>query len=332
MNKVTMTQIAQELGVSRSLVSYAIKGKYGVSEDTKRKIILKAVEMGYFKTPHASIKVSKNIAIVIGKEFLGEESFFHRIVKGVEFSAISKKFNPKIMSISENDNVDAFISEIVDLKPSGVVVVRQLDGELEKRFKNLNFPMVFIDLIYPNSECFEVRVNNFSNMYCLTERLIEKGFDDFVFIGDISWATSFRERYNGFVTACVDHNVKYEGITRKSHSNEAFNYMETERFLKQNSGKVLVCANDSIAFMIYKIINDLGKRIPYDFSVVGFDDITCASSMTPPLTTMHIPKFEMGSVAFDLLYEQLSLGKDKGRVVCLNASLIERASVLNINK
>ena len=60
MNKVTMTQIAQELGVSRSLVSYAIKGKYGVSEDTKRKIILKAVEMGYFKTPHASIKVSKN--------------------------------------------------------------------------------------------------------------------------------------------------------------------------------------------------------------------------------------------------------------------------------
>jgi len=47
---------------------------------------------------------------------------------------------------------------------------------------------------------------------------------------------------------------------------------------------------------------------------------------------MHIPKFEMGSVAFDLLYEQLSLGKDKGRVVCLNASLIERASVLNINK
>ena len=94
---------------------------------------------------HSFIKVSKNIAIVIGKEFLGEDSFFHRIVKGVEFSAISKKFNPIIMSVSENDNVDAFISKIVDLKPSGVVVVRQLDGELEKRFKNLNFPMVFID-------------------------------------------------------------------------------------------------------------------------------------------------------------------------------------------
>ena len=328
-----MTKIAEELGVSRSLVSYAIKGKYGVSEEMKRKIVLKAIEMGYFKTAHASLKFSKNIAIVIDEIHLSSDSFFHRIVKGVEYATIEKKFVPRIINYESDEGVERFVSKIIDLNPRGIIVIRQFEREFLKRFEKLNYPLVFIDLVSPNSEYFEVRANNFSNMNSLTTYLIDKGFNDLTFVGDVNWATSFKERFNGFETACSERGVKHTDIISSSASKDfAFDKNAFLDYVNNNENGAFVCANDSIAVEVFDILKQLGKRIPQDFSVVGFDDIDKAISLSPPLTTMHIPKFEMGRVAFGLLYDQFGGNQEKGRVVCLNAKLVERASVLTNNK
>ena len=100
-------------------------------------------------------------------------------------------------------------------------------------------------------------------------------------------------------------------------------------YVSQNNNTVIVCASDSIAVSVYKIIAQAGKRIPRDFSVVGFDDVYFSSRMNPPLTTMHIPKYELGRVAFELLYEQFNYGMGQSRVICLNARYVERESVLD---
>lgn len=329
MKKITMTQIARELGVSRSLVSYALQDKYGVSESMRQKIIEKAIEMGYYKTSHATIKLTKNILIIIGEEYLGEDSFFSRIISGIEYFALSKRYVPKIVEMKDSENINEFMTKIIDFKPQGVIVIRQLDQQLARGFDQLNIPLVFVDLISPTSDCYEVRVNNFGNMYEMTGRLIEKGFRDFCFVGDIDWALSFRERYNGFVYACLEKNIAYRGVVGKSPHHQPLDEDAFAEYVSQNNNTVIVCASDSIAVSVYKIIAQAGKRIPRDFSVVGFDDVYFSSRMNPPLTTMHIPKYELGRVAFELLYEQFNYGMGQSRVICLNARYVERESVLD---
>ena len=327
--KVTMTEIARELGVSRSLVSYALKDKYGVSESMRQKIIEKAIEMGYYKTPHATIKMSKNILIVIGEEYLGETSFFARIISGIEYFSLSKKFVPQIVEMKDHENINRILSRIIDLKPQGVIVIRQLDKQLAKGFTLLNVPLVFIDLISLTSDCYEVRVNNFGNMYEMTKRLIDKGYEDLCFVGDIDWALSFRERYNGFQYACREYGVRSYGVTGKSNRNEPLDEDAFADYIRQNNGQAIVCASDGIAVSVYRIIGETGKRIPKDFAVVGFDDVYFSSQMEPPLTTMHVPRYDLGRVAFELLYEQISYGRGQSRVICLNARYVERNSVLD---
>ena len=332
--KVTMTEIAQELGVSRSLVSYALRDRYGVGEDMRKKIIAKAVEMGYYKTQHATVKMKSIIAVIIGEEFIGEKSFFDRIIKGVEYHAVSKKYIPKIVPMKKEHDVSEIMTEIANLRPQGVLVIRQFDKELAQEFSKLNFPTVFIDLVDPISGCFEVRVNNFGNMFELTENLINKGFRNFVFLGDICWALSFNERYNGFIRACRNNDIKCRSIVGKSQNSNPFDEKTLEKFIQENNDYVIVCASDGIAISTYKIIKDANKSIPNDFSVVGFDDISDAKEVDPPLTTMHIPRFEMGRIAFGLLYDQiknLNEQTDSSRVVCLNAYYVERKSVKSID-
>ncbi|MBQ9482479.1 MAG: LacI family DNA-binding transcriptional regulator [Clostridia bacterium] len=331
MEKVTMTQIAAELGVSRSLVSYALKNKYGVSDRTKQIIVTKAIEMGYFKTPHATLKMTNNIVIIIGDEFLGEKSFFARIISGIEYFSVQKKFNPQIMAMKNDEDIEAFVARIIDGKPRGVIVIRQFDKKLAKYFRQVNFPMVFLDLIDPSSDCFEVRVNNLGNMHKMTTYLVNKGFDKFTFVGDISWALSFYERYNGYLRALEESGLEHTDILTKSKNKSIpFDDVAFEEYVRNNSGAVLVCANDSIAVQIYEIIKRNGKMIPDDFSVVGFDDEYYAVNLNPPLTTMHVPKFELGRAAFELLYEQLNYVDAESRIVCLNAKLVERHSIRQI--
>lgn len=327
MRKVTMTEIAKALGVSRSLVSYALTDKYGVSEEMKRHIITKAVEMGYFKTPHASLKISKRIAVIIGEEYLGEESFFTRIIAGIENSALEKKFIANILSLKDGEDVEQFVSRIIDSKPWGLIVIRQMDKKLAEYFKKLNMPKVFVDLIDANPDCFEVRVNNYGNSYKMTEYLIRSGCDKLVFVGDVDWALSYDERYRGFLAACREYGVAHTDIIGKDGKSRPFDDVAFADYVRKSSGSAVVCASDSIAHDVYEIIKAHNKSIPADFSVVGFDDMPFVKQLDPPLTTMHIPRFELGRVAFGLLREQIGYYDAQSRQVCLNAKLVERQSV-----
>lgn len=327
MKKVTMTEIARELGVSRSLVSYALTDKYGVSEEMKRRIITKAVEMGYFKTTHNSLKTGKNIVVILGEEFLGAESFFTRIIAGIENSAIEKKFVTNILSLKDGEDMEQFLSRIIDLKPSGVIVIRQLSKELARYFFKYNIPKVFVDLIDANADCFEVRVNSYGNMHRLTEYLIDLGHDELAFVGDVDWALSYDERYRGFLKACQLRGVRHTDIIGKASYGTPFDVDAFKTYIATHNDAAVVCANDSIATDVYRLIKEQGKSIPDDFSVVGFDDVYFSKRLDPPLTTMHIPRFELGRVAFGLLREQINYYDAQSRTVCLNANLVERQSV-----
>lgn len=331
MAKVTMAQIAKELNVSRALVSYALSDKYGVSEEMKRKIITTAVEMGYFRNKPMNRQSNRNISVVIGEEFLGTESFFTRIIAGIESGVRDQRCNLNLIPFAEKDSMEDLVSRIINCNTNGLIVIRQLELKFAQLLQEINIPKVFVDLISPNCNFFEVRVNNFGNMFRMVRHVLDLGHKHLVFCGDVSWATSFEERYNGFVSAVKNESVRADAVISPDPQKRLpFDREALRKYLLENPTCCLVCASDSVAAYAYRDIFELGLKIPDQVSVVGFDDVEQSRRLDPPLTTMHIPKFEMGRMAFQLLYEQFTNRSEVSRMVCLNARLIERYSLSDL--
>ena len=88
----------------------------------------------------------------------------------------------------------------------------------------------------------------------------------------------------------------------------------------------LLCYNDLVAVGALKACTELGLRVPDDIAVVGFDNIPLAALVTPPLTTCHVPRYELGAKAVELLLEQIAHADGDAREVILQPSLIVRSS------
>ena len=89
--------------------------------------------------------------------------------------------------------------------------------------------------------------------------------------------------------------------------------------------------DDTIALAAMKVIIDSGLRIPEDISLVGFDDILTAAYMNPALTTVSVPKQEIGRAAAQRLFDIIRNGSDVKYKIHICTSLVERESVLKLN-
>jgi DNA-binding LacI/PurR family transcriptional regulator len=101
----------------------------------------------------------------------------------------------------------------------------------------------------------------------------------------------------------------------------------TKELLSTNPNiTALLCYNDLVAVGALKACAELGLRVPDDVAVVGFDNIPLAALVTPALTTCHIPRYELGVKALELLLKQTEQNDNDTRKVILQPSLIIRSS------
>lgn len=327
MKKVTMNDVAEKLNISRALVSYALHDKYGVSDSMKKRILTAAVEMGYYNRGFENKKSRKGVYVLIGSEFIGEDSFWTRIIAGVESRVRANKLNIHLLTVTEGNERSEIIDKITSSSAYGLIVMRRVSESLVDLLDKIEIPKVFIDLTVSYSSINEVRANNYGNMIYLTEYLIKANHKKILFVGDTNWALSFRQRYMGYCEAMDRYGLEKHAIIGSCETKEySYDRVRTREVLKNNPYTAIVCVNDSVADYVYEDIEASGLRIPEDISVVGFDDVPKAARQAPPLTTMHIPRFEMGEVAFNLLADQYR-ETNSSKIVCLNAYLKERQSV-----
>lgn len=327
--KVTMEDIAVKMNVSRALVSYALADKYGVSEEMKKQILTAAVEMGYFDRSSVPKKNRKEVHVLIGAEFVNEGSFFTRIIAGIEDGVRLQKLNMNLITFREESEMNGIIGKVTGSNTYGLVIIRQVSDEMTELLAKVQIPKVFVDLISPHSSFYdyEVRSNDFGNMINLTEYLIRKGHKKILFVGDITWALSYEERYRGYLYTMNKYGLIPKAVIDSNINKKLpYNREGIRQLLKHNDCTAFICMSDGVADYVYEDIKAHGLRIPEDISVVGFDDVTKSAKLDPPLTTMHIPKFEMGKVAFDLLKDQYREGSHS-KTINLNADLKERKSV-----
>ena len=170
----------------------------------------------------------------------------------------------------------------------------------------------------------------------VTDFLIKKGHHNITFLTGPEWTIPNQNRIQGFKQILLENNVPFSenmlvqaGVTSQSGYDVALEILKNSK----RRPTALICYNDLVALGAYKAINMLNLHIPDDISIISFDDIPFASLLSPSLTTIAQPSYEMGVIAAELLLNQINSNeKQKPKETILTPELIERDSVKHFIK
>ncbi len=328
--KVSIKTISEATGFSPATVSNALNHKPGVNAQTAEKVLTAAKDLGYF----AESRVSK-VKFVIYKRngvIVEDTPFFQIMTAGAEAECRANGLEMVLTNLDRRDeNFNEQLRWIQNDKSSAVILLgtEMLDEDADL-IRGLTVPFVVIDFWKEDMIYNSVLINNADAARTATDYLIRKGHERIGYLRGEYRIRPFRDRAAGYRSAlrrarlsiCDEYTV-----TLRTTIDGA--YEDMKKHLVKNTAlpTAFFADNDMIALGAMKAMADFGIRIPEDVSVIGFDDLSFSSVAFPPLTTLRVPKQEMGRVAVRRIVELLKADGD----LCLKQevipSFIERESV-----
>ncbi len=331
--KVTMTSIANKLGVSKNTVSLALRGVGGISESTRRLIIDTADALGYRYKSAAKQGESRNLCLVIPKSAQNSLDFFSVIQMGIEDEAKKNNINTVLHYYDDTGNGFQIPLCIREGMISGIITLGRVDQSTVQTLKSYGLPVIMVDNYIDGMEIDCILTDNYCGGYTAAEHLIRSGHKSIAFFGEIKASVSFYDRYMGYRRAVerygVDIPEQSSLLLECSESIWLDDAIALIRQVQATGGlpSAFVCCNDITAILLCKALNQLNISVPGQISVVGFDDISAASGIIPELTTMQVRREAMGRKAVVKLLSRLSGGDGIAEKILLSARLIERDSV-----
>ena len=335
MKKPTLDQIALECGVTKGLVSRALGGKNNVSDATREKIIRKATELGYDTSKLKVHKVSSNRVLLIGSSrILFKEDFWQPIITAISSTLSRSNLIVEYFAFEEDKIDDGLLKKLKESSCSAFIIIHVAPQEIVIALANKGKPLVIVDPKTFHSEATQFKFSNYDSAYLAVQRLIEQGHTNIAFYGSDSHSLSFRERHEGYM-ACMENHKNEVKPCSIIFNNEKKNYADEQMLIDAlNSHPItaIVCANDIIALNAIKTINRLGKKVPEDISVIGFDNIRTGDFMTPRLSTFNIPRQEIGEEVAKYVANSIKSHQIPYSQIVIRCDFIERESNIEVKK
>ncbi|MEM1134969.1 MAG: LacI family DNA-binding transcriptional regulator, partial [Bacteroidota bacterium] len=307
---VTIYDIARKMKVSPATVSRALKDHYSISKETTRAVKKTARSMGYLpNTLASSLRSNKShtIGILISRI---NRPFMSSLISGIEEVANREGYNIFISqsfdsASKEVSNAEAMFSSRVD----GLIVslaMETIDFKHFELFKDKHIPLVFVDRVPPEMEANKIVIDNFNAAYKATEHLIKQGCKSIAHFGGAQHRNVYKQRKEGYEAALQKYQLSIdEKLILYSNLGEEEGFTMTEQlFQLPQSPDAIFSANDTAAVSAIRFARDKGIKVPQELAVVGFNDDYLASIISPSLTTIAHPAFEMGKIAARQLLEQ----------------------------
>ncbi len=330
----TIEDVAAMAGVSIATVSRAINEPAKVAEATRRRVNEAVARTGYTTNAMArSLRMRRSQMILILAPDVGDPNFSNILV-GLETEA-SKRGYGILIGNTQNDptrEVD-YLRFISANQADGVIL---LTGHLPYGFGADNPqarlpPMVAVSEPVPGGEVPFVGVDNFEGARVAAEHLISQGHRRIAFVGRSSRVVhELRER--GYRAALSDAGIAPDPllVLDGDGTTESGRQAAEHMFVRDVLPSAFLCVNDATALGVIIALTARGYDLPRQFSVMGFDDISFASFVTPSLTTMKQPRGKIGESAMNLLLAVLE-GRDvEPNETLLRSELILRNSVARL--
>ena len=328
MRSVSIKDIARAARVSHSTVSRALHNSPLVNENTAARIQRLAREMGYTPSAIARSLVNRR-TLTIGLVVTSiSDPFVDRIVDGVEDLATTAGYGVFLGSSHadperEMDVVQMFHRQRVD----GVIVLASRVGQLyAERLQELSVPIVLINNEADGAYLYSISSDDAQGARLAVRHLIELGHRRIGYVGSAARRLTSHRRQSGYSL-----EMRSAGLPLSPELvvvPDADSDMESGRAaldaMVRKDVSAIFCYNDRTAIGVLHAARERGVRIPDDLSIIGFDDIEPSWYVTPPLTTIHQPRFEMGRRAMQMMLDLMSEQEVHNQVV--DCTLIARDS------
>ncbi|WP_341224485.1 LacI family DNA-binding transcriptional regulator [uncultured Arcticibacterium sp.] len=332
--KVTIHDIARRLNIDSSTVSRALNDSPRVSQKTKDKISEMAQSMGYQRNLMASNlrkNVSNSIGVVVPRI---SRHFFSSVIQGIEETAYNTGYSVFIcQSLEELERERNIIKTLVANRVDGVLISISMETSNYDHFQLLNkqgVPYVFFDRHCDIVGNNNVIINDFKGGYDATKHLISKGCKSIIHFSGPGHLEIYKNRLGGYKEALIDSGFPFKEehvISSKLMESDGIGIIKSllEKGVEFDG---IFCANDHVAIGAIKFMNNLGIKIPEEVAIVGFNNEPVSNVITPSLTTIHQPGFEMGIKAAELLIKNMKNqnGIFTSETIMMDTNLIERNS------
>lgn len=320
----TIIDVAKAAGVSKSTVSRVVTGNGQVSKQAKDAVEAAVKKLGYRPNAFArGLKKSRSFCLGVVVPNISSP-FYAQILSGVQES-LDQLSMSLIVARGQADigkEVSA-VSMLLDRQVDGLLLYLENDIELDQIATEV--PIVVMGRQMPKLTPFSIRIDNEQGGYLAAKHLIEKGHRNIVYLTGPAKALDTRLRHVGVMRAFKESNVS-ECRTIEGEYSEAFGHLQTLDLIKSGLNYTAILAgDDDIAAGIFSALRE--HSLQHEVSVVGYDDNFHARHMTPKLTTVRQPLFEIGKAAANLLVEVIEK-KPLEKHLLLKPSLINRESVL----
>lgn len=326
---VTMQHIADKLGVTKVTVSKALNEKDGVSPEMREKIKQTAAELGYkFNFFGKALKLSQffNIGIIIAERFFGKSASFYAYMYKVICQELEEyRFTSTLHVLPAEKEKEVVLPRmIIDNKIDGLIVIGQIEHDYIAKLCDQEFEILFLDYYTNDFNIDSVITDNFFGSYELTTYLINNGFKDITFVGNINATSSIQDRYLGYCKALIEHGLfdpQSKIINDRDNTGKPITLE-----IPHNLPEVFVCNCDRVAYALIRDLQKIGFNIPEDVSIVGFDNDFFATLSDPKLTSYEVNIEKMVKTSIKLIIKKIDKPKHYGRIL-VDGKLIIRDSV-----
>ncbi|MFC3023491.1 substrate-binding domain-containing protein [Vibrio zhugei] len=328
----TMKDIAKQAGVSTSTVSHVINQTRYVSDDIAKRVNLAAKQLNYAPSALArSLKMNrtKTLGMLVTTS---TNPFFGEVVKGVERSCYQQGYN-LILCNTEGDEerMRASIDTLLQKRVDGLMLMcTTLECKQVMDFERYpDVPVVVMDWGPIVEVSDKILDNSYQGGVMATQYLIDCGHKH---IGCITGPLSQHQalnRFQGYQAAMQQAGlpINDDWVVESTFECEGGHEAMQTLLSRATRPTALFVSNDMMAMGAINAAAEHRIAIPHDISIIGYDDISIAQFMTPPLTTIHQPKYRLGKAAVEAVLARLKAMDAAPQLIKLEPTLIERCSV-----
>lgn len=327
---VTMRQVAEKAGVSIKTVSRVVNDQGEISEETRQQVAAVIKELGYRPNMLARGLVTQRtytIGLVITDI---ANPFFAEVARGVQDVARGHEYNVLLCN-SDEDQAEEWrtLHSLAAQGVDGILIFPSYyTGDNLAKFSQHYRPLVVMNHLPPTPTIGSVLTDNEQGAVLAVNHLVHQGHRAIAMVAGMESSPKRARRLRGFLQAMAENGLTIP----EQHISIGLPTLESgyERTLQLLTADPQITAivgyNDLVALGAIRACQTLGRRVPQDCAVIGFDDIQLAALITPPLTTVRIDKYRLGQQAMITLLDMVENNTQEPPPKLLDVELIVRAS------
>jgi LacI family transcriptional regulator len=331
MAKTTIKDIALKLGVSGSTVSRALHDDPRIRKEVIRDVKGMAGRMGYIPNIGASnlrIGKTKMIGLIVRDI---RDGFCLEVIPSVETTCAANDYGLLLCNARADPQREReYLHTLLQRRVDGIILITPITSIPDPYLLfRREVPLVLVDIEMAGNPLCAVSVDHNMGGYLSTKHLLDLGHRQIAFLsGPLTLSSSLR-CVEGYKRAMTEAGILIEDqivvLTEKTDIKDGFNGMMD--ILKINPQPTAVATfSDLMAAGALEAARQCGLSVPKDLSIIGYDDISLSSLLTPPLTTIKQNKDDLGSIAVELLLDEIQGDKHTHQQILLPPTLVVRGS------